>query len=409
MSEKLLHVLLIEDNPGDAVLVQQMLFDAGGPPFTMERADSLLDGLDRLSRTKADVILLDLSLPDSFGIETFLTMKTHAPGTPIVLLTGNDNDAVALAAVEAGAQDYLMKDRLNPEALTRALRYAVLRHQKRLEPDPAQADNRGGKIIGILGASGGAGTTTVACHFAVDLRRVTKAPVLLADLDISGAAVAFLMKVHSPYSILDASENLNRLDATFWRSIVSTTPEGVDVISWTGGTAERAEPKAGRILHTLRFVRQLYAHIVLDLGRLSPFSAGLAREADETALVATAEIVSMYQLTRTVENLVASGLPRNALSVIQNQAARWSGDREMLEAVVDVPVRALLPYCREELNAAYAKGRLLEEGSRFRRSTAALAAAAAGVAPDGNLRGFSLRRLARLGARDAGPAGAWEN
>ena len=410
MTEKLLQVLLVEDNPGDAVLVKELLLDSQDAPFALERADSLLDGLDKLSRMKADVILLDLSLPDSFGIETFTTMKAHAPGTPIVLLTGNDNDAVALAALEAGAQDYLIKDRLSSAALSRALRYAVLRHQNRSESVPEQDGGPGGAtVIGVLGASGGVGTTTVACHLASDLRRQTKAPVLLADLDINGGAVAFLMKVHSPYSILDASENLHRLDHSFWRSLVSTARDDVDVISWTGSAATREEPKAGRILHTIHFIKQHYSWIVLDLGRLSPFSAGIANGADEVLLVATSEIVSMYQLSRLVENLVNSGVDRKRLSVVQNQAAKWSGDSHMVEAIVDIPVSATLPFCRDELNAAYTKGRLAEEPAKFRKNLAMLAASVAGLQPAAESTGFSLRRLHFFGARDTSPAGLVES
>lgn len=408
MSDKLLQVLLVEDNPGDAVLVQELLFDSEDAPFTLERADSLLDGLDKLSRIKADVILLDLSLPDSFGIETFTTMKAHAPMTPIVLLTGNDNDAVALAALEAGAQDYLIKDRLTAAALSRALRYAVLRHQNRSESVSVQPESPGARVIGVLGASGGVGATTVACHLASDLRRQTKAPVLLADLDINGGAVAFLMKVHSPYSILDASENLHRLDHSFWRSLVSTTRDDVDVISWTGSAAEREEPKAGRILHTIHFIKQHYSWIVLDLGRLSPFSAGIANGADEVLLVATSEIVSMYQLSRLVENLVNCGVDRKRLSVIQNQTAKWSGD-SLVEAIVDIPVSATLPFCRDELNAAYTKGRLAEDPAKFRKNLAMLAASVAGLQPAAEPAGFSLRRLPFFGARETSPVGQVES
>ncbi|MCP5115839.1 MAG: response regulator/pilus assembly protein, partial [bacterium] len=165
-------VLLIEDNPGDAILVQEMLFEVEGAPFHLQHAESLLGGLDKLADFPADVILLDLNLPDSSGLETFTTMKSHAPATPIVLLTGHDSEALALAAVEAGAQDYLSKDKLDADSLARALRYAIIRHQSGIEVSP-DTDSGGGKTLAVVGAKGGVGATTVACHLAAELRGQT--------------------------------------------------------------------------------------------------------------------------------------------------------------------------------------------------------------------------------------------
>ena len=121
------HVLLIEDNPGDARLIREML--AEGPPseFELVLADRLAEGLARLSEGGIDVILLDLMLPDAYVLQTLQRTLQHASNVPIIVLTGLDNQHVGMEAVQAGAQDYLIKGQIDRNILTRAIRYAIER------------------------------------------------------------------------------------------------------------------------------------------------------------------------------------------------------------------------------------------------------------------------------------------
>jgi Flp pilus assembly CpaE family ATPase len=394
MSERLLHILLVEDNLGDAVLVQEMLFDAEGAPFTLHRAESLLEGLDKLAQTGMDAILLDLNLPDSEGLETLTAMQAHAPGIPIVLLTGNDDKSLALSAVEAGAQDYLSKDKLTADALVRALRYAVVRYQNRPEPLESGSGPATCRVIALLGGKGGVGTTTVACHLAVELRRQTEHEVLLVDLDTNAGSVAFVMQIKSPYSVLDAADNVHHLDASVWRSMVSQTGDGLDVLCSPGASGTREEISAGRIVHALRFARQHYAWIVLDLGRLNPLSAKLVTSVDEVLLVTTSDVIAVHETGCVVEAMQSLEAVMNAPSLIQNQADKWSSMPDVVKAVIKLPIRAALPECREDLSEAYTKGKLAGETTPFRQSVAALAADVAGLPrKKGTAAGFSLRRL----------------
>lgn len=121
-------VLLIEDNPADARLVRELLADAKGDDFTLIAADTLMAGLKRLTKGGIDLILLDLGLSDSQGIETFGRVRAQGPDVPIVVLTGLDDEAVALQAVREGAQDYLVKGALDGTLLVRSVRHSVQRH-----------------------------------------------------------------------------------------------------------------------------------------------------------------------------------------------------------------------------------------------------------------------------------------
>ncbi|MBF0269582.1 MAG: EAL domain-containing protein [Alphaproteobacteria bacterium] len=121
-----LRVLMVEDNPGDARLVRVMLSESP-VPFEASEAARLGDALQLLSQERFDVALLDLGLPDSLGLDTLKRVMAAAPGLPIVILTGNSDDRMALDALEQGAQDYLVKGWGGAEALQRAIRYAIER------------------------------------------------------------------------------------------------------------------------------------------------------------------------------------------------------------------------------------------------------------------------------------------
>jgi len=120
-------ILLIEDNPGDARLIREMLAEAQGVHVTLQWTGHLADGLRLLSEGPFDVILLDLSLPDSAGIETFEAVRDRAPNTPVIILTGLDDESVATRAAREGAQDYLPKGSLGSTLLARAIKYAIER------------------------------------------------------------------------------------------------------------------------------------------------------------------------------------------------------------------------------------------------------------------------------------------
>jgi signal transduction histidine kinase len=120
-------VLIIEDNPGDARFVQETLKGISIPVYRVEWMDHLATGLARLAEGGIDVLLLDLTLPDSQGLAALNLIKAVAPAVPVVVLSGSDDEQFSVEAVQAGAQDYLVKDYVNSHLLTRSLRYAIER------------------------------------------------------------------------------------------------------------------------------------------------------------------------------------------------------------------------------------------------------------------------------------------
>jgi signal transduction histidine kinase/CheY-like chemotaxis protein len=124
-----IRVLLIEDNPGDARLLRELLQESGSSQFELVHADRFSEALARLSERRFDVVLLDLSLPDAQGLETISRLGGQAEGTPIVILTGLNDEEIAIRALQQGAQDYLVKGQADGQLLARALRYSIERHK----------------------------------------------------------------------------------------------------------------------------------------------------------------------------------------------------------------------------------------------------------------------------------------
>ena len=124
-----LKVLLVEDNRIEARQTEEWLATSKDGSFEVEWVERKRLAMERLSRAGIDIVLLDLNLPYSRGLETFLTVHDHAPKVPIIVLTGEDDESLGVAAVGKGAQDYLVKDQMDGAKLARVLRFAFVRQR----------------------------------------------------------------------------------------------------------------------------------------------------------------------------------------------------------------------------------------------------------------------------------------
>jgi CheY-like chemotaxis protein len=121
------HILVVEDNPADVDLMREALPESGLIQFEIESVPRLSEAIERLAAGGIDIALTDLGLPDSQGLATFRTLREAAPNLAIIVLTGNDDQELAVAAVREGAQDYLVKGRIFGDLLMRSIRYAIER------------------------------------------------------------------------------------------------------------------------------------------------------------------------------------------------------------------------------------------------------------------------------------------
>ena len=129
VNNKPIKVLLVEDDPEYAYLMREMLAIVREAPIDLECTDRLSTGLERLTAGDIDVVLLDLSLPDSQGVDTFIKMHAQTPDVPIIVLSGFNDEALSIQIVQEGAQDYLVKGREDSNLLAHAILHAVERRQ----------------------------------------------------------------------------------------------------------------------------------------------------------------------------------------------------------------------------------------------------------------------------------------
>ncbi len=138
MVENRVRILLVEDDPDDVWVMRNLLADRWDAPFELVQVEMLAAAVERCQEDVFDVILLDLSLPDSKGLETFFTLHAHVGEVPIVVLSGHADERTAIKAVQAGAQDYLVKGQVNDLLLARSIRYAIERGRRHRAEEAAR-------------------------------------------------------------------------------------------------------------------------------------------------------------------------------------------------------------------------------------------------------------------------------
>jgi diguanylate cyclase (GGDEF)-like protein len=169
-------VLLVEDNAGDARLVVEMLKESGSNPFHVHRVGTLGAGIEHLtSGARTDVILLDLSLPDESGLATVRRIVARSGGISVVVMTGADDEALGISAMQVGAQDYLVKGNVDGHRLRRVLRFAIERQGK------ARRDSEFDDLTGLHNRKGF--LALAEQQIAIARRNRNGFLVLLLDLD----------------------------------------------------------------------------------------------------------------------------------------------------------------------------------------------------------------------------------
>src|SRR5437879_7838658 len=215
--------------------------------------------MDRLERMRPDVILVDISGWKE-PLEALVASIRSAAGDPMIIaLNTSQESGSILASLRAGINEYLFPPLREP--LRKALEKRSVERSRRRDG----TTNSGGKALGFLSAKGGCGATTLVCHVAAELGRLNQ-KVLLADLDIDAGMVGFITKTKSVYSILDAVNNLHRLDLHYWRALVSNGIPGVDIVS-SPALGAKQQPKDEQVRQVLAFVGPDYDWTLVDMGR----------------------------------------------------------------------------------------------------------------------------------------------
>jgi pilus assembly protein CpaE len=333
--------------------------------------------LDRLERMRPDVVLIDISSWRE-PLEGLVTSIRGAIGDPMIIALNVSADPEAiLASMRAGINEYLYPPLRDP--LRRALERRSAERSRRRDAG-AKA---GGKSFAFFSAKGGCGATTLVTHVAAELGRQNQ-KVLLADLDLDSGMVGFITKTKSVYSILDAVNNLHRLDIHYWKALVSNGIPGVEIVAAPLALASKQQIKDDQVRHVLGFARPHYDWTLVDLGRsLSHTAMAALEEIDEACLVTTLEVPALHQSKQIIQTLLDSGYGKNKIRLILNRAPkRLDITPAELEKMLGVPIFWMIPNDYPELYETYAEGRMLNRNSDLGKQIAKMAIKLAGLEID---------------------------
>ncbi|MBZ5577600.1 MAG: AAA family ATPase [Acidobacteriia bacterium] len=360
-----------------------------GLPFRVivEHQDvgDLSNFLDRLERMRPDVVLVDISSWRE-PLEGLVASIRNAVGDPMIIALHIAADAdTILASLRAGINEFLYPPLQEP--LRKSLEKRSIERSRR-----SSSTKGAGKSYGFLSAKGGCGATTLACHVAAELGRQNQ-KVLLMDLDLDAGLVGFITKTKSVYSILDAVNNLHRLDIHYWKALVSNGIPGVEIVASPLALGSKQQLKDEQVRHVLGFARPNYDWTLVDLGRsLSRLAMAALEEIDEACLVTTLEVPALHQSKQIIQTLLDSGYGKHRLKLILNRAPKrldiTPGD---LEKMLGVPIYCMVPNDYPELYEAYAEGRMLTRNSELGKHIAKLAVKLGGLEEEsGKSKRFAL-------------------
>ncbi len=333
--------------------------------------------LDQLEQLRLDVLVIDLTRLSEPFENVIRRIKSCSAAPLVIALNDTADPEVILGAIRAGANEFLYPP------LEAGLNNALERlSAERAKMQAAPARHRA-KTLGFVSAKGGCGATTIACHVAVEIQRATGQEVLLADLDMDAGLIGFLMKSKSNYTIIDAVRNVHRLDASYWKALVSNGVPGLEIISAPQTATVRETLDGEPFRHVLRFARSNYDWIVTDLGRgLNLMTANVLGEIDETYLVATLDLPALHQARQVVQSLLDTGYSRNHVRLILNRMPkRPDFEPGQVQKILGLPIFEMLPNDYPPLFEAYSELKLLPGNSELGKSLAGLAGKIVGVSP----------------------------
>lgn len=344
--------LVVEYNLGTAEALMQMLAYPGLGGCEVVHVEQLADAEKKLKQQHFDVVLLDLHLPDSWGLDTFIKLHSGFPDIPIILLAAVDDENIARRAIEAGAEDYLLKTALEPAVLQHCVGRAT--HRRRVR------QTKQGTIIGVLGAKGGVGTTTVALNLATHIVGQQKTVALL-ELGNSFGGLGCALR----YTPANNISSLLKVDpAVINEAILSkelhNTAFGLRVVFG----AQRAEegrmvmdaPHAETIIWTAANAVEC---AVLDLGNHPGAATDAAiKLCNYVVLVLERDMASLAAAQVTLDRLNLIGLSSMQIgAVVVNRADASVGvDLREIQSKINCETLGVVPLALQSCSRAMAAG-----------------------------------------------------
>ena len=351
-------ILLIEDNPGDARLIQEAL-SLAGEGTEVQCTDRLAKGLDMLERDRFDAVLLDLSLPDSRGFSTFDQLRQRAPRVPVVVLTGLDDEDLALRAVREGAQDYLVKGAVKSSTILRVVRFAIERNRVMDNVRGGASGTPVGRCIGFMGVRGGSGATTVALNTAAALARQGRKVVAIELSPYrSGFSLHLRLTPRRDLATLMKLEAEN-IDAGELRSclVESDFKVGLLFAPQDPGDVLKLDPQ--RVAAVIRAASSLASYVIVDLPSMpSAVHQVCARLCDPLLLVMEREATGLAAAKSLVPLLQFWGVEKGSLAgvLITKDPMSACLSPVQVRSELGIPMAGVIPPAAEAVAVSCRRG-----------------------------------------------------
>ena len=335
--------------------------------------------LDWLGQIQPQVLLIDVEHFQNIVEERVRQIRVASPETMIIALHDAADSQLIIAGMRAGIAEYFYPPL--EKNLRDVLERKVDQHVKN-----QFLTNSDRKTIAFLSAKGGCGGTTAACHISVELgKRMHQTGtyhVLLADMDVTGGNIRFLMRSKAPCSILDAMRHGQSLDLAIWNDVISGGYPGLEVISAPASFSLDRMPEQREIERVLNFARSRYQWTVLDLGcSLTPYTMGMLESVNELYLVASPDVLSLYQVKQILAQLKQNDYSMDRVRLILNRSAEYEDKlvAEEAQRMLGIPAYFSLPNDYSGLTEACASGNLLSGQSPLGRQISAMASKISGI------------------------------
>ncbi|MGA9061051.1 MAG: AAA family ATPase [Terracidiphilus sp.] len=311
ISGKSLSIALISPSEDRrAAAVQALSGSAGNEISEFSSYPPGVDDVPRLLEAKYDVVLIELDSDPEYALE--LVESIDAIGTSTVMVFSESADPELLVrCMRAGAREFLTLP-LKPELVAEALVRAAARR-----PVAQATKKAAGKLLAFMGAKGGAGTTMLACNFAVALAKDSGQSTLLIDLDLPLGDAALNLGISPEYSAIDALEAGDRLDARFLTQVMVKHSSGLSVLAAPGKFVQY-QPSNEAIRRLLHVARQEFDNVVVDMGsRLDMMGTAAYKDATTVYLVTQASIPELRNSHRLIVQFFSAAVPK--LEIVINR------------------------------------------------------------------------------------------
>ena len=262
-----------------------------------------------------DLVVVDIRGDVAAAMAAVERLRTRTPGASILAIAATASSDLILKAMRAGANEFLDWPPAE-DALQEAIRRIAGKR------DTTGGDRASSSTLAFFGAKGGAGTTTVAVNCGVELARLTKRKTLVVDLKPGLGEVALFLGVRPRYSVIDAIDNLHRLDQVFLRQLVVEHKSGLDILAGSDLFDRPGAADSGAIEALLSLLARQYEYVVIDAGsQISPSSPVVFQSADRLFLVANPDVPCVRNAQRLLERVRKMGACGDRTQVLLNRAA----------------------------------------------------------------------------------------